>query len=347
MKKTFIGFSLLAVGAVLMLSSCSKIPDPATPDTSHTARPQPTQIIEVSTSPKVPDETEVPSTPVPPTEQPTQTVTEAPVVPVTETPAPLTEEPQITEPPATEEPEITSQPMKLESFSFADNDIVPVDLDYDGISETVSIVTDPAACSMQIVIETDHRFTIEMTEIESLVCAYVTDFCYGDGSAELIVSYVKPDGGYVTSVVGSFSSDTPVSVTSFDGWMEELSGDEMSLCRGANVIGQRGVSRRHTYNTENGAFVPLENEWTVYSYGQYVRVVSEIGAIFYSDEQDQKMTLEEGTLLVPTATDFFSYIDVETDAGLRARITVSFEDGERFMYRGTELNSYFEELPQW
>ncbi|MBR5948842.1 MAG: hypothetical protein IKZ82_09405 [Clostridia bacterium] len=348
MKKNAIGLILLAVGSSFAISACAAKPEYAAG--VFTVRPQQTQSVSTpaphqasaTALPPAPTEASVinvPSTEVPST--PNVQITEAPIAAPTELPPEATAFPA--EPTATPAP---IEKVKLDSFSFADNDMVAVDLDYDGISENVSIVQDAENGGMKLVIDAGSKYEVLINmDVSSLVCAYVTDFCFGDGSAEIMISYMKPDGSYVTSVVGSFSSDTPVSCATFDGWVESLSEEGLRLCRTADVLGMRGISMLHTYSSENGSFVPLDKEWIVYSYGQYAVIDSELRVVVFTDEGEETVVLEEGTLLIPTATDFYSYIDFETDADLAGRILISYENGESFMYEGVELNSLFEELP--
>lgn len=346
MKKTALGFILLAAAGALAVSACARNIENSAND--HTSRPQQTPAV-VSFATDRPHETEQ-------TELPHTTAeivfTNAPQIPAAnESEKPVAEPSELPSQATAVPAEPTAEPVstakvKLDSFSFADNDIVIVDLDYDGITEYVSIVQDTDNGAMKLVIDADNKYELGINlEVESLVCAYVTDFCFGDGSAELIVSYLKPDGSYSTSIVGSFSSDTPVSCATFDGWVESLSDDGLRLCRTADVLGMRGISMLHTYNSENGSFVPLEKEWTVYSYGNYATLASELRAVRFTEEGEEEFLLEAGVNLIPTATDFYSYIDFETDTGIVGRIIAAYENAEHFTCDGVELNSLFAELP--
>ena len=293
--------------------------------------------------------------------------------PITQAPAQHSAAPQ---PADSQEPIVTIQPAykpaQLTTFSFADNDLVPVDLDYDGIFETVSLVTDPSDSLMKLVIESDSDFSLNFN-ISSLVCAYATDFCFGDGSAELVLSYVDSKDEYITAIIGSFAADTPVSCATIEGWVEEISNDGILICRPADIIGMRGISRLYTFDTATGELTPEGKEWTVYSYGQYAVLGAELrveveplgewtGAEFLKDEpggasQDARQNndsaegyfvlLPAGTELVPIATDYYSYIVIETADGIIGTISVSYEDGTYLREDGTELISLFEYLPQW
>lgn len=349
MKRYAIGILVLAAIGLLAVSACIGAQTPQSAEL-QTPRPQQTQS---APAPTPDDEKETEITPAPNATSNAEYVnTAVPSTPDAQpTAEPAAEPTELPQPTAESHASITAEPVptervKLDSFSFADNDIVPVDLDYDGISETVSIVPDTESGAMKLVIEVENDYEINIDmDAASLVCAYVTDFCFGDGSAELIVSYVKHDGSYVTSVVGSFSSDTPVSCVSFDGWVENLSESGMRLCRTADVLGMRGISMLHTYSSENGSFIPLEKAWTVYSYGLYATLSEELTAVCFTDEGEEQLLLEAGTRLLPTATDFHSYIDFETEQGVIGRILTVYENGESFIYEGVELNSMFEELP--
>lgn len=347
MKKTVFGSLLIAAIGLFAVSACNKGDDISA--YIHTARPQQTESVSTPASHE-PIETERPEAPRATSEivrtdapqTPQAYESEAPTAEPTEFPPQHTVSPE--EP--TQEPEPIER-VKLDSFSFADNDIVLVDLDYDGISETVSIVHDTQSGEMKLIVTADSEYEIGINmDVSSLVCAYVTDFCFGDGSAELIISYLKNDGSYSTSIVGSFSSDTPVSCASFDGWVESLSDDVMRLCRIADVLGMRGISMLHSYNSANGSFVPLEKAWTVYSYGQYAVLASELRAVAYTQSGEEELLLEAGSLIIPTETDFHSFIDFETDDGVCGRIPINYENGESFIYDGVELASLFEELPE-
>lgn len=349
MKRYAIGILALAVIGLLAVSACIGIQKPQSADV-QTPYPRQTQSAPDPT-PDAASETE--STPAPnATSNAEQINTAVPSTPDAQPTAASAAEPtepsmQTTESPAliTAEP-VPTEMVKLDSFSFADNDIVPVDLDYDGISETVSIVPDTESGAMKLVIEVENDYEININmDAASLVCAYVTDFCFGDGSAELVVSYMRHDGSYVTSVVGSFSSDTPVSCVSFDGWVETLCESGLRLCRTADVLGMRGISMLHTYSSENGSFIPLEKAWTVYSYGLYATLSAELTAVRFTDEGEEELLLEAGTRLIPTATDFHSYIDFETEQGVTGRILTAYENADTFIYEGVELNSMFDELP--
>ena len=345
MSKKLIGLLLIMLGCAFAATACFALPIESRPSADSTAAPAPaptptpvpkpaaeTTAAPIGSNADSEDSASAEATPVS-----TAAVPPMPTPVATELPQPE----ETPEPPAASP--IPNEQVKLDSFSFADNDLVPVDLDYDGVIETVSLVSNLEKGSMRLVIDSDQSFELNL-DISSLVCAYVTDFCFGDGSAELIVSYVNSMGDYVTAIVGSFTSSTPISSSNLDGWVESLSEDGIRLCRTASILGTRGISRLYTYNTVDGSVIPLETEWCVYSYDSYVSVARPLTAVFAGEEGDTVITLEEGTLLIPTATDFFSYIAFRTSDGKEGYISAVSEDGEFFL-DGEPLDSFFNELP--
>lgn len=369
MKKAILGLLMCLLGAALLIVACSEIPvshestsdssafDPSLKPTAEADEPTAAPQLEY------PSNTQVPASEA--TNQPEQTYYPNP----TAAPAPASDDPVPTQQIIPIESDLpTAEPVQLATFSFADNDLVPIDLDYDGIFETVSLVPAASDSMMKLVIESDSNFSLDF-DISSLVCAYATDFCFGDGSAELVVSYVDSNDEYVTAVVGSFSSDTPVSCSTVEGWVEEVSDEGFLICRVADILGKRGISRMYTYDTTTGEFVPLSKEWTVYSYEMFAILGSELrieiemtgesnGEMNESGEDSVEIGLETpepepfvilqpGTALVPVATDYYSYIVIETVDGIRGIINVINASGIYLLEDGTKLDSLFSFLPQW
>lgn len=369
MKKALLGILLFALCAVAFLTACTSFH--LTPDASSASiGGQANDPAPISAAPK--SAAVQSAEPVQTDDSFTATFEPLPSADPTQAPAQQSAAPlQSALPEATHSVQPSYELTKLATFSFADNDLVPVDLDYDGIIETVSLVSAPTDSLMKLIIESDSDFELDF-DMSSLVCAYATDFCFGDGSAELVLSYIDSNDEYVTAVVGSFSPDTPISCATVEGWVEEVSDGGIMICRTADIIGMRGISMLYTFDTTTGEFTPDGREWTVYSYDQYAVLGAElrieVEALEGSDGESAQddggdaaqngqqsgegsgesfILLPAGTELLPITTDCYSYIIIETADGIVGKISVSCDSGVYLLEGGIELNSLFEYLPQW
>lgn len=251
----------------------------------------------------------------------------------------------------------TIAPDSFQTIWIMDGNEVETDMNFDGMSERISIDMIESAepdkadyiCKVSITMGDTGLMLFLDIYADAFCGALLHDFDSTDNSIELLVGYcVNENDYYITANALAVVDDSITIINStINGWIEHFSDGVIMVGDMLDVLGQWGATREFTIARSAASqieFITVSDEWLIHAYDlPGIVTLREIPARAYTiGLESTQITLPAGSVLQPSATDMETYMEFMLDDGRECIIDMDIAPDGTITIEGESADAYFE-----